>query len=215
MEYRRGRKNNCALNKIFQFADVAGPMVAFEGGDGLRGNRFDVPVHPASITLGKIPNQRGDVFGALPQRGNRKGKNIQPVKEIAAEFPVLDHAGKVAVRGGHQPDIHAPCARATESFKLLFLQNAQELRLKFGRNVCDLVEKERPPVRELESPQLLSYCPSKGASFVSEELGFEQSGGNRGAIDFHERAVPARTEIVKGPGDQLFTRASLSQDQHG
>src|ERR1700730_1427426 len=207
MKYGRGGKDNRALNEVFQFADIAGPMVTFESGDGLRGNRFDVPVHPARITLGKITHQRGNVFGALPQRGNGKGKNIQAVKEIAAEFPVLDHAGKVAVRGGHQPNVDTSSTRATESFKFLLLQNAQELRLKLGRNVCDLIEKERTLVRQLKSPELLSDSTGKGASFVSEELGFEQSGGNGGAIDLHERTVAARTEIVKGPGDQLFTSA--------
>src|ERR1700680_1486088 len=170
MKYRRWGKNNCALNKVFQFADVAGPMVAFESGNGLRGNGFDVAVHSAGITLGKISQQRGDVFGALPERGNRKWKDIQAIKKIAAELPVLDHVAQVAVRGSHHPDVHAPCARAAKSFKLLFLQNAQELRLKFRRNVCDLVEKKRPLVRQLESPEILSDGARKSPSFVSKEL---------------------------------------------
>src|ERR1700758_3404916 len=209
MKYGRGGKDNRALNKVFQFADVAGPTVAFESGDGLRGNGFDVPVQSAGITLGKITHQCGNVFGALPQRRNGKRKNIQAVKEIAAEFPVLDHAGKVPVRGGHQPNVDMSRARAAESFKLLLLQNAQELRLKLGRNVCNLIEKKRTLVRQLKSPELLSDRTGKGASFVSEELGFEQSGGNGGAIDLQERTVPARAEIVKCPGGKLFTSSRL------
>jgi hypothetical protein len=42
----------------------------------------------------------------------------------------------------------------TESLELLFLQDAQQFRLKLQRDVADFVKKERALVRELKAARL-------------------------------------------------------------
>src|SRR5690606_17056998 len=52
------------------------------------------------------------------------------------------------------------------------------------------------------------------ALLVSEELAFEQSRRNRGAIDLHEWLARARRTFMDGAGHQLLAGAALSLDQN-
>src|SRR5207302_5149473 len=190
------------------------PMVAFKDSDCFRGNGFDVPVHPTGVTLGKIAYQSCDVLGAFAQRGDSKRENMQPIKKIAAECAVLDHSGKIAVCGGHHPHVHVARTRAAEAFKLLLLQNTQEFRLKFQRDIGNFVEEEGSFVRQLESAELLGDSARKGSLFVSEQFGFQQSGRDRGAIDLYKSPIAAGAQIVKSTRNQLLASAGLSCNQH-
>jgi hypothetical protein len=50
---------------------------------------------------------------------------------------------------------------------------------------------------------------------VAEERTLQKAGGNRRAIYLDEAAFPARTEFVSCPGDQLFSRSGLTQNENG
>ncbi len=63
-----GRENDGALDEVFEFAHVAGPVIAFEGRQGFGRDGLDVAIHAPRILLRKIANQRGDVLAALAQR---------------------------------------------------------------------------------------------------------------------------------------------------
>jgi hypothetical protein len=52
------------------------------------------------VLLGKVTNEQGNILGALAQRGDNDGEDVQSVVEVAAEEAVLNHLGKVAVSGG-------------------------------------------------------------------------------------------------------------------
>ena len=58
-------------------------------------------------------------------------------------------------------------------------------------NIADLVEEERAAVRQLESADPLGDRTGEGALLVSEELAFQQAGGNRGAIQLDKRTAAA------------------------
>ena len=55
----------------------------------------------------------------------------------------------------------------------------------------------------------------EGAALVAEKLGFEQAGGNGGAVDPDESAFAARAEIVNGAGDDFLAGAGFAEDQDG
>jgi hypothetical protein len=54
---------------------------------------------------------------------------------------------------------------ATESLELLFLQDAQQFRLKLQRDVADFVKKERALVRELKAARLFCATAPVNAAF--------------------------------------------------
>jgi len=68
-----------------------------------------------------------------------------------------------------EPDVNLVRMVATESLELLFLQDAQQFRLKLQRDVADFVKKERAPVRELKAARLL-WRPGGFASCLAEAL---------------------------------------------
>ena len=61
------------------------------------------------------------------------------------------------MRGRHQAHVHLDRLRAAEALELLLLQHAQQLGLQLRRDVADLVEEQRPLVRQLEAADLLAF----------------------------------------------------------
>ena len=138
-------------------------------------------------------------------------EHAQAIVKIAAKRARGDHFGEVAICGGHQADIHANRLRAAQSLKLLFLKNAQKFGLQLERDIADFVQKNRAAVRQLEPADALRDRSGKRAALVPEQFRFEQAGGNRGAIDFDERAFAPRAQIVDRAGDQFLARAGFAR----
>src|SRR4051812_44671744 len=53
------------------------------------------------------------------------------------------------------------------------------------------------------------------ALFMAEQRAFDQTLGERGAIQLDERAFPPIALGVDGPGEQLLTGARFTFEQHG
>ncbi len=102
-----------------------------------------------------------------------------------------------------------------EALELALLQDAQQLRLQFERDLANLIEEDGALVGELEAADALRDGAGEGAALVPEKFAFEQTGGNRRAVELDERARVARAEIVEGAGDQLLARAGLAVDDDG
>ncbi len=105
-------------------------------------------------------------------------------------------AGKVAVSRSNHPHIDLDRVGASESFKFLLLYRAQQFRLQFQGDVSDFIEKERAPIRQLESPLFLHQGAGERTPLVSEEFALQQASRNRCAIDLHQIVVAPRAEFV-------------------
>src|SRR5580693_532668 len=103
-------------------------------------------------------------------------------------------------------------AVTTEPLKLPLLQNAQQFRLKFERDIADFVQKECALVRQFKASHFLSDRPSKRSFFMTEQLALQKPERDRGAIQFDEGAVAAGAQIVYRTGDQLLASSGLAQD---
>lgn len=69
-----------------------------------------------------------------------------------------------------QSNVDVMCPTASETLELLFLEDTEQLRLQWERNIANFIQKQRSFVGKLEAPYLLCYCPSKGSSFVTEKF---------------------------------------------
>src|SRR5271167_3159080 len=58
-------EGDSALDRIFQFPDVAGPIVGLQPVHGLRGDTFDGFPHGLAETLEKMPSEERNVLTAL------------------------------------------------------------------------------------------------------------------------------------------------------
>ncbi len=70
-------------------------------------------------------------------------------------------------------------------------------------------------IGKFEPANALRDCPCKRTLFVAEEFAFEQTHGNGGAVQFHERIGLPRTQIVDGSSDQFLACSRLAIDQDG
>jgi hypothetical protein len=68
----------------------------------------------------------------------------------------------------------------------------EELGLEGRRQLRELIQIDRAPVRRLELPVLTPVRTGEGAPLVPEELGLEQPQRDRGAVDLDERTTTAR-----------------------
>src|SRR5580700_12305688 len=97
----------------------------------------------------------------------------------------------------------------------MVLQHPEQLGLQLQRDFADLVQEETAFVCEFQAPDLLANRAGKRAFLVSKQFAFEQSGGNRGAIQSDEISVPALAGVVDGARDESLAGSGLSQDQNG
>src|SRR5882724_1519323 len=105
-------------------------------------------------------------------------------------------------------------AVAAESFKFLLLQNAQQFRLKFERDVANFIQKERASIRQLKAPHLLGDRSGKCSFFMTEQLTLQKPERNRSAIQFNEGSFATGAQIVYRASNQFLTGSGLAQDQY-
>ena len=153
-------ENNRALDHVLQLADVSRPRVTNERIHGLGRDGIDLLGHIEGKVLRKVPDEERNVLGALAQRRNMDGKNVQPIEQIGAELLLFDHRTKIAIGRREEPGVGAKRARTTQTLELALLQNAHpELRhalykvphrhgvagtaAHFAWHVSDLIDKDR------------------------------------------------------------------------
>ena len=98
-----------------------------------------------------MPHQLRNILSALPQSWNIDRKYFQPIIKILAKCRLLHHRSQITMRGGDQADVNLVRTVAAESLEFLLLQDSQQFRLKFQRNVADFVKKERAFVARVQS----------------------------------------------------------------
>ena len=106
-------------------------------------------------------------------------------------------------------------ARA-DALKLVFLQNAQQLRLGEERHLADLVEKERAALRHFELADLAALLRAGERPFlIAEELAFKEVIGDTRAVDGDKGILVTPALLVDGAGDQLLAGPRFARDEHG
>src|SRR5207249_65575 len=105
---------------------------------------------------------------------------------------------QVAVRGGNQPYVRANALLAADALELLVLQEPEDLGLGQRRHVANLVQENRAPGTLLELADPLALGSGEGPFFVAEQLAFQESLGNGGAIDGQKGACRTPAVVVDG-----------------
>ncbi len=104
---------------------------------------------------------------------------------------------------------------AAHARDLALLEDAEQIGLRPQADVADLIEKDGPPLGDLEFSLLPVLRSGEGAFLVAEKLALEQRLGQRAAVDGHERVIAAGRGEVNRPRDELLAGAALSGDQDG
>ncbi len=141
-------------------------------------------------------------------------EHIEPIVKIAAEFTIDNHLFEIAVGGGDQPYIGLNQFIAAQTFEFLLLENAQQLRLQFQRHIADLIEEQRAFVRQFETADALGAGAGKSAALVAEQIAFQQARRHCRAVHFHHPSAVAPAQVMNSAGNQFFTGAGFTEDQH-
>ena len=136
-------------------------------------------------------DQQRQVVEPLGKRGQLDAHCVEAVHQVAAEAAGLNLDRQIAVGRGDQAEVDAQDLLAPEAPQLAGLEHAQELGLQVERELPDLVEEQRAPVRALEQPRPIVLGAGEGALGVAEQLRFHDRGGQGGAVLGDEGAVVA------------------------
>src|SRR6266702_7061335 len=126
--------------------------------------------------------ENGDFPLALAKRGQMKRENVEPVEEIGAKSAFFDKLVQILVGGGDAAEIHVNWMGAADTGDFVFLEDAQQVALRFQADVADFVEKYRAAVGDFEAALFTVLRAGEGALFVAEEFAFKQSFRERAAV---------------------------------
>lgn len=202
-----------ALDEVFQLTHVAGPVVLLQERQKPGTERERLAVLRAEAGQ-ELVGQGEDILRAGPQRRNMDADHVEPVEKVGAEQAPLDLLFQVAVGGHQQPEIQLDLPGAGEALDGLFLNELQELGLDVGRQLADLVEKQRAVVGKLDFADLSAGSRAgESALFVAEQLRLNEVFVEHGAVDLDERPGGPVAHGVDGLGHGAFAHTRLARNQ--
>src|SRR5690242_7165203 len=160
-------------------------------------------------------NERRNIVAAFSKRRDLDWKDAQAVEKILPKATFVDFLFQVAVGCGDDPYVNLARAGVTDPFKLLLLQDAEQLGLHRERHFADFIEEQSAAIGEFKAAGLVLQSAGKRTLDVPEELALEETFRYRAAIQFDQRALASRTLLVDGARDQLLSRTAFPCDQDG
>ena len=133
-------------------------------------------------------------------------------EEVLAKRPLRDGLLDVIVGRGNHADIDLDGGRAAQPFELPLLQHAEKLDLRRWVHVADLVQEQRPTIRQFKPSLSCAPCASKRPLFITKQLGPDQRVREGTAADGNKRLRGAKRVLVDGVRDQLLPGARLAAD---
>src|ERR1041384_3373091 len=94
----------------------------------------------------EMQDQRFEVRRAVPERRYVDRKNIQAMKQVVAEGAVRNHLLQVAIGSGNYPNADGDLSIFADREHLIFLQDAEQLRLQRQVQVADLVQEQHAAI---------------------------------------------------------------------
>ena len=117
-----------------------------------------------------------------------------------------------AVGGGDDAAIAFVAGAPADGADFLFLQDAEEFALGVNGHFGDFVQEEGAALGLLEQSLAVHVGAGEGAFDGAEQFAFDQFAGQGGAIDFDERPLVARAEVVNQIGDDFLAGPALAGD---
>src|ERR1035438_3644262 len=207
-------EDNRLLNHVSQLANIAGPRIVLQELHAFAGRWPGLFTHSLSEFLNESLYEKRNVLRAFAQRWYVNGKHVKTVKQIFPERAVLHLFGQISMSCGDDPNIYLDRLRAAETLKLAILHNTQQFCLQFERQLPNFIEKEGGIVCQFKSTHLFGQGTGVSPFFSSEQLVFNQSRRQGGAIYPYHKPILAPAEVMNRTGYQFFAGAGLARDKH-
>src|SRR6266446_6808701 len=203
------------LDDVSKLADVARPRMLEKPGHGGVVDRFDLTLILLVELRDEGFHEQRQVLEAPAEGRERDGEHVHAIVEILAECLVANRLRGITIGGGHDPDVHLRLRLAAQATDHPVLENAEVLGLQRRAHLRDLVEKDRPGIRQLEIARPPLEGAREGALLVAEELALEEGLGDGRAVDGDERPLGAVGHLMNGARHELLARARLAGEKHG
>src|ERR1700691_592312 len=178
------------------------------------GNALYRLLHAVCVIHCKMVDQQRDVFRPFTQWRQFNGENAEPIEEVGAKFTIVDHLKEIPMCGADHAHIGMNRGSTAETFELSFLDDAKNFWLQLERKVADLVQKQCPPVSPLKPSNTARDRAGEGATLMSEQFAFEQTGRNSGAVHLHKGAIRSVAAGVNGSCDQFLASSCCPVNHH-
>ena len=203
-----------AFDKIFQFANIAGPRSNAHKVDQFFMEGMGLFVLLGSESFQKMVSENRHILLALLQGWHGDRINVQAVVQVFAEFSCFDQLANRSTTSRDHTHIDFAHAVAADWAKFAFLQRPHELGLHIDGQAGDFVHEKRAAVGLGKQTLAIGGRAGEGALDVPEQFAFDQIGRNGATVDGHKRLVAARAEHVDGASQFLFASAALAFQQH-
>src|SRR6266404_2429726 len=170
------------LDYALQLADVAGPIVLGQQAHRLGGNRHDMLAGRAVQELEEMGDQQRQIVAAVAQRRKLDREDLEPIEQVLAQTAAGNERFQWAIGGRDQAYVGLHGFISAQALEFLLLQQAQQLGLRAGGKIADLVQKNRTVVGLLELADAPAVGPGESASLVPEQFAFQQRLRNGRAI---------------------------------
>src|SRR5262249_7706008 len=161
-----------------------------------------------------MPYQFGDIFRPLGEGRNADREYVQPIEQILAEAAHFYIGNEVAVGGGDDPHVNLHRLARANRLDLVVLDRAQQLHLRGGRKLANLVEEQRAAGRFHELAGVPVGCAGEGALLVAEQHRLDEIVRDGAAIDRHEWLGAPLAGAMDGARDQLLADTRLAFDEY-
>ncbi len=212
---RRVGQDHQPLADVAQLPDIARPGVAAQQLLGLWGELGNLLAKARRQDAELTFHQGNYVVWPLPQGRDGNFQSIEPVEEIAAEFPQGNLLPDVHIGGGNDPHVDGDDRRAADAADFLLLEDPQQLRLEGHGNLPNFIQEDGSPVGQLKKahPPLPGRA-GEGAGLIAEQLALQEVFRQRGAVDGHKGLGHPPAGGVDAVGEELLAGAGLPGDQH-
>src|SRR5206468_548174 len=147
----------------------------------------------AASLLEEVLGEAQDVVTSLAKRRQSQRYAGQAVVEVFAKTPLAPGRDEILVRRRDQPHVDRLVPRPAHAPDRPVLDRLQQLGLQVAGHQGDLVEEERPRVRELKEPRPGFSSVGERAAFVAEHLSLGEGFGNGARVELDEGSVTPPT----------------------
>ncbi len=178
-------QNRCALQNVFEFADISWPGMGRQLGHHLSSDPLHW--HRSTQQFEKVLDEAGQVFEVLAERGSANQENGETVVEIRAKGSRLGLLCQRTMGRRYNAHIHFHSLVIAHALQFPALNEPQKFGLQGKRHLSDLIEKERASIGSFDPADTSLYRTGESTAGVAEEFRLEQILGNCSTVDRYKR----------------------------
>ena len=139
---------------------------------------------------------------------------MQAIEQVFAETAGFHVGDQIAIGGRDDAHIDLDRFAPADRLDFAFLQRAQQLHLRGGRQFADLIEEQRAAVGFGEFADMLLGRAGEGAFLMPEQNGFDEIVGDGAAIDGNKGFCAPLARAMDRARDDFLADAGFAFDQN-